>query len=94
MPGGGEFDSGFHENVKFPWVHGPHSWSTTWYLLFSSNLDVGLVENAAENIQGKKQFAKFRMLQIEEGKHVYFINTLVTLTFRIEVILVRRWWKQ
>ena len=26
---------------------------------------------AAENIQGKKQFAKFRMLQIEEGKHVY-----------------------
>ena len=29
---------------------------------FSSNSDVGLVENAAENIQGKKQFAKFRML--------------------------------
>ena len=36
----------------------------------SSNSVVGLVENAAENIQGKKQFAKFRMLQIEEGKHV------------------------
>ena len=36
----------------------------------SSNSVVGLVENAAENIQGKKQFAKSRMLQIEEGKHV------------------------
>ena len=40
---------------------------------FSSKSDVGLVENATENIQGKKQFAKFRMLQIEEGKHVYCI---------------------
>ena len=30
---------------------------------------MGLVENAAENIQGKKQFAKFRMLQIEEGEN-------------------------
>ena len=38
--------------------------------------ELGLVENAAENMQGKKQFAKFRMLQIEEGKHVY-----VTYTF-------------
>ena len=37
---------------------------------------LGLVENAAENMQGKKQFAKFRMLQMEEGKHVY-----VTYTF-------------
>ena len=27
---------------------------------------LGLVENTAENMQGKKQFAKFRMLQIEE----------------------------
>ena len=36
----------------------------------------GLVENAAENEQGKKQFAKFRVLQIEEGKNVY-----VTYTF-------------
>ena len=52
---------------------------------------VGLVENAAENIQGKKQFAKFRMLQIEEGKHVYYIYTFVTLTFRTGVILVCRW---
>ena len=49
---------------------------------------MGLVENAAENIQGKKQFAKFRMLQIEEGKHVYYVYTFVTLTFRTEVILV------
>ena len=58
---------------------------------FSSNSDVGFVENAAENIQGNKQFAKFRMLQIEEGKHVYYIYTFVTLTFRTEVILVCRW---
>ena len=58
---------------------------------FSSNSDVGLVENAAENIQGKKQFAKFRMLRIEESKHVYYIYTFVTLTFRTEVILVCRW---
>ena len=48
---------------------------------------MGLVENAAENIQGKKQFAKLRMLQIEEGKHVYYIYTFVTLTFRTGVIL-------
>ena len=40
---------------------------------FSPNFDVGLVENIAENIQGKKQFAKFRMLQIAEGKYVYHI---------------------
>ena len=58
---------------------------------FSSNSDVGLVENAAENIQGKKQFAKFRMLYMEEGKHVNYIYTFVTLTFRTEVILVCRW---
>ena len=42
-----------------------------------------LVENVAENIQGKKEFAKFRMLQIEEGKHVYDIHTFATLTFRL-----------
>ena len=47
---------------------------------------MGLVENAAENRQGKKQFAKFRMLQIEEVKHVYYIYTMVTLTFRAEVV--------
>ena len=40
--------------------------------------DLGHVENAAENMQRKKQFAKFRMLQIEEGKHVY-----VTYTFSL-----------
>ena len=44
---------------------------------FSSNSDVGLVENVAENIRWKKEFAKFRMLQIEEGKHVYHIYTFV-----------------
>ena len=41
---------------------------------------MGLAENAAENIQGKEQFPKFRLLQIEEGKHVYYIYTFVTLT--------------
>ena len=30
-----------------------------------------VVENAADNIQGKKQFAKFRMSQIEEVKTLY-----------------------
>ena len=44
---------------------------------FSSNSDVGLVENVAENIRWKKEFAKFRILQIEEGKHVYPIYTFV-----------------
>ena len=39
----------------------------------SPNSDVGLVENVAENIQGKKQFAKFRMLQIAEGKSMFII---------------------
>ena len=57
---------------------------------FSPNSVVGLVENAAENKQGKKQFAKFRMLQIEEGKCVYHIYTFVTLTFRTKVILLSR----
>ena len=28
-------------------------------------------------MQGKKQFAQFRMLQIEEGKHVYVIYTIL-----------------
>ena len=55
---------------------------------FSSNSDVGVVENTAENIQGKKQFARFKMLEIEERKHVYYIYIFVTLTFRTEVILV------
>ena len=36
-----------------------------------------LIENVAENIQWKKEFAKLRMLQIEEGKHVYHIYTFV-----------------
>ena len=54
----------------------------------SPNSDVGLVENVTENIQGKKQFAEFRMLQIEEGKYVYHIYTFVTLTFRTKVTLL------
>ena len=51
---------------------------------------MGLVENVAENIQEKKQFAKFRMLQIEEVKDVYHIYTFVTLTFQTKVILLSR----
>ena len=50
-----------------------------------------VVENAADNIQGKKQFAKFTMSQIKEVKHFSHIYTFVTLTFRTEVILVWRW---
>ena len=38
---------------------------------------MGFIENVAESIQGKKEFAKFRKLQIEEGKHVYHIYTFV-----------------
>ena len=57
---------------------------------FSPNSDAGLVENVAENIQGKRQFAKFNMLQIEEGKYVYHIYTFITLTFRTKVILLCR----
>ena len=67
-------------------IYGPEIVSLLY--CFPSNSDVGLVENVAENIQGKKEFAKFRMLQIEEGKHIYHTNTFVTLTFRTEVILV------
>ena len=47
-------------------------------------------ENADENMQRKKQFAKFRMLQIEEDKHVYVIDIFVTLPFRTGVIFVSR----
>ena len=52
---------------------------------FSSNSDVGFVENVAESIQGKKECAIFRMLQIEEGKHVYHIYTFVTLMNRGDI---------
>ena len=47
-------------------------------------------ENADENMQRKKQFAKFRILQIEEDKHVYVIYIFVTLPFGSEVILAFR----
>ena len=50
-----------------------HLWLELGSHCFSPNSDVGLVENVAENIQEKKQFAKLRMLQIEEGKYVYHI---------------------
>ena len=58
---------------------------------FSPNSDVGLVENVAENVRGKNQFAKFRMLQIVEGKYVYHIYTFVTLTFsnQSDILLCR-----
>ena len=54
-------------NNEYIYIYGPEIGS----YCFSSNSDVGLVENVAENIRRKKEFAKFRMLQIEEGKHVY-----------------------
>ena len=47
-------------------------------------------ENADENMQRKKQFAKFRILQIEEDKDVYVIYIFATLPFRTEVILMCR----
>ena len=43
------------------------------------------VENADENMQRKKEFAKFRMLQIEEDQHVSVIYICVTLPFRTEI---------
>ena len=67
-----------------------HLWLELGSYCFSPNSDVGLVENVAENIQGKNQFAKFRMLKIEVGKYVYHIYTFVTLTFRTKVILLCR----
>ena len=53
-----------------------HLWRELGSYCCSPNSDVGLVENVAENMQGKKQFAEFRMLQIEEGKYVYHIIPL------------------
>ena len=41
-----------------------------------------------ENMQRKKQFAKIRMLQIEEENHVYVIHIFVTLLFQTEIILM------
>ena len=45
-------------------------------------------KNADENMLQRKQFAKFRMLQIEEDKHVYVIYIFVTLPLRTEVIFL------
>ena len=68
-----------------------HLWLELGSYCCSPNSDVGRVENVAENIQGKKQFPEFRVLQIEEGKYVYHVYTFVTLTFRTKVILFCRW---
>ena len=57
---------------------------------FSPKSDVSLVENVAENVQGKKKFAQFKMIKVKEGKHVYHIYIFVTLTFQTKVILVSR----
>ena len=43
---------------------------------FSSNSDVGLVENVAENIRGKKEFAKFRIFRYLS--YLYFCNADVS----------------
>ena len=42
-------------------------------------------ENAAENMQRKNQFARFRILQTEIGEHIYVIYSLVMLTFATDV---------
>ena len=67
-----------------------HLWLELGSYCFSPNSDVGLVENVAENRQEKKQFARFRMLQIEEGKYVCHIYTFAMLMFRTKVILLCR----
>ena len=60
---------------------------------FSSNSDVSMMwalsKTPLKIYMERNSLLKFRMLQIEEGKHVYYIYTLVTLTLRTEVILVR-----
>ena len=46
---------------------------------FSPKSDMSVDENAAENMQGKNQFSRFRILHTEEGKHFYVIYTLLML---------------
>ena len=43
-------------------------------------------ENAAENMQGKNQFARFRIFQDRVGDHFNVIYSLVMLAFRTGVI--------
>ena len=53
---------------------------------FSSKSDMSIDgENAAENMQRKNQFARFRILQTEVGEHIYVIYSLVMLTFGTDV---------
>ena len=42
--------------------------------------------NAAENVLGKNQFARFRIFQNGVGDHFNVIHSLVMLMFRTEVI--------
>ena len=42
--------------------------------------------NAAENMLGKNQFARFRIFQNGVGDHFNVIHSLVMLMFRTEVI--------
>ena len=67
-----------------------HLWLELGSYCFSPNSDMCLAENVAYNIQEKKQFAKFKVLQIEEGKYVYHIYNFVTLTFRTKVKMLCR----
>ena len=69
-----QMDNDCDTHNEYICIYGPEIGS----YCFSSNSDVGLVENVAENIQWKKEFAKFRMLQIEEGKHALYIYTFVS----------------
>ena len=53
---------------------------------FSSKLDLNTDrENTTENIQGKNQFSRQRILQTKLGEHFYVIYSLVVLTFQTEV---------
>ena len=54
---------------KYICIYGPEIGS----YCFSSNCDVDLVENVAENIYGERQSSP----NIEEGNHVYHIYTFV-----------------
>ena len=42
--------------------------------------------NAAENVLGKNQFARFRIFQNGVGDHFNVIHSLVMLMFRTEVL--------
>ena len=46
----------------------------------SSKSDMSTNQNFAENMQGKNEFARFRILLTEVGEHIFDIYSLVMLT--------------